>query len=371
MENTEIKTGKTQTDFIRKDLNFDIVRKDPSTKAALADHPLEEWIDILGNGQLKKKVIIQGQNGTRPNTTDYCTLKMIGVLENGKLVENHENITIQLGDVEIIQGLDLAIALMNVGEVAVVEVASRFAYGTLGREPDIPPNATIWYSVELKSVELETDIETLSISKRKEIGNKKRIRGNWWFARNEHTIAIQCYRRALDFLIPSNNSSTDEIEESATDTELQDLLENRMAVYNNLTAAQIKTEAYDAALKNVENVLTCQPQNIKALFRKGRIYHLKGEHSLAYATFLQAAKLDPESKAIRQELAILKRKNVKDAQHEKILYRKMLGTQKMSGASTKNHKNNNKNRDSNKLVWSLICGAAVTIAGVLIYKFTS
>ncbi|KAI4503313.1 hypothetical protein M0802_001535 [Mischocyttarus mexicanus] len=365
MENIEIETGKTQDDLINKDLNFDI---DP--KKALVEYPADKWIDILGNGQLRKIVLVEGQNGTRPQNTDNCTLKIVGRLESGEIVEEHNNITIQLGDVEVVQGLDLAIALMNVGEIAIVEVASRFAYGILGVEPNIPSNATIWYVVELISVQSETHLELLSISKRKEIGNKKRIRGNWWFARNEHTIAIHSYRRALHFLSPSNNSSTNEIEESATDTELQDLLEDRMAVYNNLTAAQLKTEAYDAALKNVENVLTCQPQNIKALFRKGKIYHLKGEHSLAYSTFLQAAKLDPESKAIRRELEILKKKNIKDAEHEKNLYRKMLGGQKMNNASIKN-KNNNENCNSNKLTWSLICGAAITIAGVLIYKFTS
>ena len=44
-----------------------------------------------------------------------------------------------------------------------------------------------------------------------------------------------------------------------------------MKVYNNLAAAQMKTQAYDAALKSVESVLSCQPQNVKALFRKGSI----------------------------------------------------------------------------------------------------
>lgn len=59
---------------------------------------------------------------------------------------------------------------MDVGEIAEVEVSSRFAYGSLGKEPNIPPDATIWYTVELKSFKFEADIETLSISQRKEIG---------------------------------------------------------------------------------------------------------------------------------------------------------------------------------------------------------
>jgi FK506-binding protein 8 len=42
-------------------------------------------------------------------------------------------------------------------------------------------------------------------------------------------------------------------------------------VYNNLAAAQMKIKAYDTALQSVANVLRCQPKNVKALFRKGKV----------------------------------------------------------------------------------------------------
>lgn len=48
-------------------------------------------------------------------------------------------------------------------------------------------------------------------------------------------------------------------------------METRVKVYNNLAAAQMKISAFDAALLSVENVLRCQPQNVKALFRKGKV----------------------------------------------------------------------------------------------------
>lgn len=114
MDNIELQTEKTQADFIREDLNFDIDPKDPQTKAALSDHPVDEWIDILGNGQLKKKVIKEGKGGSRPNRTDYCTLKIIGKLEDGTIVEEHENITIQSGDVEIIQVMCLILIVNQI-----------------------------------------------------------------------------------------------------------------------------------------------------------------------------------------------------------------------------------------------------------------
>lgn len=44
-----------------------------------------------------------------------------------------------------------------------------------------------------------------------------------------------------------------------------------MKVYNNMAAAQMKIQAWDQALKSLENVLNCQPNNIKALYRKGSV----------------------------------------------------------------------------------------------------
>lgn len=372
MENESINPGGSQADFIQNELNFNVDPKDPLTKATLEDHEEGEWMDVLGVGQLKKKVIKAGEKGTRPNRGDICTLKLTGKLEDGTVVEEADKLVVQLGDVEVIQGLDLVIALMDVKEAAEVVVAARFAYGDLGREPNIPGGATLFYTIELLAVEMEPEIESLGITQRKEMGNKKRERGNWWYSRDEASLAVQCYRRALDYLDETKggiNYPQSEQEESISDADLQALLEDRMKVYNNLAAAQMKTEAYEAALKSVENVLRCQPKNVKALFRKGKILQYKGERAAAYTTLLQASKLDPDSKAIQQELAVLKEKTAKDARHEKNLYKKMLGTDKQNGiSSNKNDDTQNPKTTPSKIAWSLIGGAVAAVAGVIVYR---
>lgn len=59
---------------------------------------------------------------------------------------------------------------MDVGEISQLEVAPRFAYGKLGNGKDIPPDATILYTVELISVNHEKDLEDTSIDERLKIG---------------------------------------------------------------------------------------------------------------------------------------------------------------------------------------------------------
>ncbi|XP_063992650.1 peptidyl-prolyl cis-trans isomerase FKBP8-like [Diachasmimorpha longicaudata] len=357
---------RTQEDFVN-DLNFkDVDPDDPLTKAALSDPVEDEWVDILGNGQLRKKTLIKGQKNTRPQRNDICIVDIVGKLDSGKEVERFIDFSIQLGDVELIQGLDLAIALMDVGESAEIDVASRFAYGDLGKEPDIPPAATLHYDVNLKAVEMEPEIEEMGFTQRKDFGNRKRERGNWWFARDEPTLAIQCYRRALDFLQPSGDDHKKNPKDIITDSELQILLEDRTKIYNNLAAAQIKTGAYDAALESVDNVLRVDPKNVKALFRKGRILHKKGEHANATAVLQNAAKLDPDSKEIIRELSILKEKSARETLHEKHLYRKMLGNPKESAPTSK--KTISSSKSTGRLTWSLIGGTIAAIAGVIVYR---
>lgn len=108
--------------------------------------------------------------------------------------------------------------------------------------------------------------------------NKKRERGNWWYSRGENQLAIQCYRRALDYLDEVETSlNLDKLaqEEESSDSDLQELLEDRLSVNNNMAAAQLKLELYDAALQSLQNVLRCQPGNVKALYRKAKVTYCK------------------------------------------------------------------------------------------------
>ncbi|XP_034940663.1 peptidyl-prolyl cis-trans isomerase FKBP8 [Chelonus insularis] len=386
----------SQEDFIKNELNFDVdasvIDDTVHEQASQSNDEDPEWMDILGNGQLRKKILVKGSDKkqNRPNQGDICTLRLIGRLEDGKLVENLDDTIIQLGDHEVVQGLDLAIALMNIGETAEIEVAARFAYGDLGKEPDIPPGAKVIYEVELKKVEIEPEIDNIDVTQRLNIGIKKRERGNWWFSRNEPTIAIQCYRRALEYFQPLTKMNHDEkneqqnnLSENTMDSILEDFLQNRTKIYNNLAAAQLKTEAYEAALESVENVLRVEPENVKALYRKGCILQKKGEYTEAMNNFNEAARIDPESTAISHQIKLLKVKNAQSTASQRDLYRKMFGTTANSKTST-NNKNKNStsflekylklpfvisSRKTNKLlIWSLIGGTFVTVMGVVIYK---
>lgn len=55
------------------------------------------------------------------------------------------------------------------------------------------------------------------------------------------------------------------------------LLEVKIKCLNNLAASQLKLDHYEAALRSCNQVLEQQPDNIKALFRKGKVWGFQAQ----------------------------------------------------------------------------------------------
>lgn len=54
--------------------------------------------------------------------------------------------------------------------------------------------------MELVDFNVDEDFDGKTFENKKATGNRKRERGNFWFKRNEFNLAIQLYRKALEFL---------------------------------------------------------------------------------------------------------------------------------------------------------------------------
>ncbi|KAL1501200.1 hypothetical protein ABEB36_006574 [Hypothenemus hampei] len=285
----------------------------------------DEWQDILGSGVILKKILKQGeQPDLRPNRSNKCIINYSCRLEDTDeedFAEKFENYELTLGEGDVIQGLDVALTLMAKGERCLLKIGSRLAFGERGLLPQIPSNATVMCDVELLDFLPEDYTETLTVQQRQQIGNRKRERGNWWYQRGENTLAIQCYRRALDYL--------DEVEsehEKPSDSELQKLLEDRLKVLNNMASAQIKMELYDQALISLETVLRCQPNNVKALFRKSKVHSAKNELPQALRLLEKARVLEPDDTSIAKEIANVTGMINKQKNSEREYARRMFGT---------------------------------------------
>ncbi|XP_073542481.1 peptidyl-prolyl cis-trans isomerase FKBP8 isoform X1 [Phyllobates terribilis] len=245
--------------------------------------PEEEWQDILGNGLLKKKVLAPGKGAeSRPRKGQDVTVRLKTSLEDGSVVEDDGSLMFTLGDGDVMQALDLCVQLMEMEETILIEANSKYCYGKEGRSPNILSNANLVLEVTLLDVKDGPDLELLTGQKKLALANKKRERGNFYYQQADYVFAINSYDLALRIV---NSSSKVDF----TPDQEGELLDVKMKCLNNLAASQLKLDHFEAALKSCNMVLEQQPENIKALFRKGKVMAIQRRTSES------AAETDPPS----------------------------------------------------------------------------
>ncbi|ELK19193.1 FK506-binding protein 8 [Pteropus alecto] len=310
----------------------------------------DEWLDILGNGLLRKKTLVPGPPGSsRPAKGQVVTVQLQTSLENGTRVQEEPEVVFTLGDCDVIQALDLSVPLMEVGETAMVTADSKYCYGPQGsRSPYIPPHAALCLEVTLKTAVDGPDLEMLTGQERVALANRKRECGNAHYQRADFVLAANSYDLAIKAI-------TSSAKVDMTFEEEEQLLQLKVKCLNNLAASQLKLDHYRAALRSCSLVLEHQPDNIKALFRKGKsvreldrtwfcerkpgavwiqsgatnylsqVLAQQGEYSEAIPILRAALKLEPSNKTIHAELSKLVKKHAAQRSTETALYRKMLG----------------------------------------------
>lgn len=286
-----------------------------------------EWVDILGNGLLKKKVLVRGKGEeTRPKLGNEVTMIVNGELMDGTKLEEGVMVFIH-GDRESIQAFEIAVALMEVEEKSVLYTDSKYAYGPYGCESlKIPKNCNITYTLEVVSVTEGPDMENMSDEARIEIGDKKRDVGNRFYSRGDYGSAIETYKRALKYLDGSSN---------------KDVIGMKVKCQNNLSAAQLKVNAYQAALQSCNSVLTLQSGNIKAIFRKSKCLEVLGKQEEALKYLKEASMLDPNNKMIYNELMRLGKHVKQSRQQESDMYKRMVGKLQSGDKTTEAKKESN------------------------------
>ncbi|KAM9313048.1 peptidyl-prolyl cis-trans isomerase FKBP8-like [Gastrophryne carolinensis] len=260
----------------------------------------DQWIDITEDNLLRKKILKPGF-GERPLPGQEVTIQIMGILEDGRLVEKDPKLCFVLDDGDVIQALELGGRSMQPGEVALLLTNGLYAFGLPGRDPDIPPNASLIYKVALVKVQDKPSLGILTTAERINLGNQKRECGNFHFEREEYRNAMHSYSQALSILTPSNA-------EPLSSEEEEEIREHRIKCLNNLAATQLKLHHYDDVLNSCNAVLEMDTDNAKALYRKGKVLSERGKYEEAMTVLKKALKLEPTTKAIHSELSKLVRR---------------------------------------------------------------
>ena len=105
---------------------------------------------------LKVEDLITG-TGEKARTGDLITVHYTGWLEDGSQfessVDTNQPYEFTLGRGEVIKGWDAGIKGMREGGTRRLTIPPELAYGEEGNLPDIPPNATLTFEVQLLAVQ--------------------------------------------------------------------------------------------------------------------------------------------------------------------------------------------------------------------------
>jgi len=125
-------------------------------------------IRITDDGGVMKNVIRHGESygeDSIPIPGQVCSILYECHLENGTLVDSWKNyermeeintdengMRVVVGMGNIIEGWDMGLLTMRLGEKCDLVIKSKYAYGKEGRPPKIPPNATVVFTIELTMI---------------------------------------------------------------------------------------------------------------------------------------------------------------------------------------------------------------------------
>uniref|UniRef100_A0A8C5H1T7 peptidylprolyl isomerase n=1 Tax=Gouania willdenowi TaxID=441366 RepID=A0A8C5H1T7_GOUWI len=317
--------------------------------------PADEWLDVLGNGLLKKKVLHAGAGrDSWPQKGQNVKIHLKTCLMDGTPVEELPELWFTLGDGDVIQALDLTVQLMEMGETALIHTDGKYAYGARGNlDPEIPSMAELSLEVKLLEATDAPDLELMPPPQKITLATSKRERGNVHYQRGDYAFAVNSYGIALQ--ITESSSKVD-----ISPEEENQLMDVKVKCFNNMAASQLKLDHHDAALKSCVSALAHEPENVKALFRMGKVLALQGEYSEAIQTLRKALKLEPSNKTIHAELSKLVKKHSEQRGAEQAMYKKMLGN---PSSSSSTHKHQAKSTWG--FSWKWLFGAtAVAIGGV-------
>lgn len=278
----------------------------------------DEWIDVsvAQDGGVKKKILVAAPEGAEGPPPKGCkvTAHYTGTLESDgskfdSSVDRGTPFEFTIGQGQVIKGWDEGFASMKIGEKAILQCRSDYAYGDAGSPPKIPAKATLNFEVEL--LDFKKEKWQMTESERIEKANKLKAEGTELFKEKNYAQAAERYQRAAYYAVGEGIDGNN-------------IPEEERALYvsccSNAAMCYIKLEQWTEAMEACDKVLDIDSEansNIKALYRRGLARLHLGMLKESKLDLLAAFNLDTSNKDVRKALAKLKETKAKQKEEEK------------------------------------------------------
>lgn len=145
-----------------------------STLATDAGSKKKSLDDIQNNVGVLLKTLKPGDITNYPKRGERCTIHYDAYIEEDYISDENpvpfdssrkrgECFNFFLGAAQVIEGLDVAVSKMSLGEEVEVTIPFPYAYGVAGYPPVVPPRTTLIFRVELIQISSSTDWNTIAL----------------------------------------------------------------------------------------------------------------------------------------------------------------------------------------------------------------
>lgn len=273
-----------------------------------------EDISLDNGGGVVKKTIREGEGYDRPTEGAKVTLRLeVREHSSGAVLLEEQEVTFEAGSGRFCSAIDETVLVMKKGEACEVHCtdSAAFADAELGLKPSANP---IVFSLELVDFE-KIDLYTLQEAERVAHCSRRKEFGSKFFQGGESRRALKRYQHVTSALAYLDHWKDASAKADATAL--------RRLCHLNAAACWLKLEVWREAEVASGNVLAEEPDNVKALFRRGRALQELGEYREAERYVRKALGLEKENKEAARLLVKLRQLVKSEADQQKEMFSRM------------------------------------------------
>lgn len=319
-----MKLGERAVFTIREDYAYGESGSPPKIppKATLVfDVELISWEPENLSGKKDKGILrypmVSGDGLVSPKEMAEVKIHLKGECE-GRVFDERE-VTYNLGEgkvQDIPPGIDKALESFTQNETSELHISPQYGFGSQGNSKfNVPPNAALKYVVTLKSFEKVKDRWMMSNDEIIEESKRLKTKGTTYFKENQFDLALKFYNKVAEY-VGSGSNYEDKLEEERKSLEL--------ASHLNAAMCYLKLNNHLGAKNSCDSALKMEPNNEKALFRRGQAYLGMSEPELAKVDFEKVINIDSSNKAAAAQLVVCNQKLKEIRSKEKKMYANMF-----------------------------------------------
>ncbi|XP_002734227.1 peptidyl-prolyl cis-trans isomerase D-like [Saccoglossus kowalevskii] len=168
----------------------------------------------------------------------------------------------------------------------------------------------------------DSDVGTKDLQKVMEVAEFIKQIGNKLFKEQSYEKAKDKYLKAIRYMEYLEDGKPTDL----TAEQEEKVLGVVLPMYNNASFCCLKLNQHEQALENAEKALDVDPKSAKAYFRKAQALTAMNRHEDAMPQLLEAQKLQPSDKGIRNELMKVKNILEERKKKERAVYAKMFSS---------------------------------------------